>query len=61
MWLDVPANGCLYLKAPQPSAEEKERMMRGAEKPPQVEEEKEEKLVKQAEDLNAVVVHATGS
>ncbi|CDJ43321.1 1,4-alpha-glucan branching enzyme, putative [Eimeria tenella] len=27
LWLDVPGNGCLYLKAPQPSAEEKRRMI----------------------------------
>ncbi|KAL8451608.1 hypothetical protein Emag_002651 [Eimeria magna] len=29
LWLDVPANGCLYVKAPQPPPSEKERMIKG--------------------------------
>lgn len=30
LWLDVPGNGCLYLKSPQPHAEEKQRIIQEA-------------------------------
>ncbi|OEH79714.1 hypothetical protein cyc_01802 [Cyclospora cayetanensis] len=45
LWLDVPANGCLYVKAPQPSAEEKDRLRRERVSRPEPEPQSEEHSV----------------
>ncbi|KAL8436082.1 hypothetical protein Efla_002072 [Eimeria flavescens] len=41
LWLDVPANGCLYVKAPQPSPAEKERMLRETQQAPPAQAEQD--------------------
>ncbi|KAL8445499.1 hypothetical protein Emed_005580 [Eimeria media] len=51
LWLDVPANGCLYVKAPQPPPAEKERMIKETLSHAQDETEKSE--VKTEKELTA--------
>lgn len=54
--MDVPANGCLYLKAPQPSAEEKERLMKELQLPLPAGEEPEQDVKTPLEEQAQVEV-----